>query len=361
MNIIRKVSFVLLFSLLFLTGCGKAQQESKQEEYKESSLGDVIFLEDETGKISIDLTQNETIKGNYDELMAVLEGVDKDKIVAINTYVGNILYGMGITPYGVTNSSYLDTELQARRGKVESIVDGKIIYNSESNVSADQVITEIGGFIPAQVNKEVIVALQPDLVLGADVQLDKNGDLDSLKSITKIHFNKQKTYYDIFVMIQAFEDTYDIDEHTQALFKKFRSDVDQINVLLEKNKDNFGKKVAILQFGRTKLYTKNHTYSVSKLAELAGLDNIYLNEENIEMSAEKLILDDPEYLLFFQYTGTKEEAVNKLVTDFGDETNPLSKLSAIKDKKILVTPFNGYSDLTFTENLLNLIVDVYDE
>lgn len=272
---------------------------------------------------------------NYNDLLEDLEELNielnsQTKIAVLTTSTANILDDLGMNIVGVTSSKNLNENLQA------GLEDGTIMNlgspispNLEQLMLLDEEVAFVGSNMPTQ---------------------EEYQSIENLISLPQVY------YYDIFYTISALINKFDLDQSAQAVFnnlvQKDQMAKELINPDLEVN-------AAVLKYAYGNFtIAPDNTYPGSLASELS-INNIYGDYSDIDMplDKEKLLLDDPEYIILYGKGDEMSEDVERLLEDPTFKT-----LSAYKeDKVIIIESISLNADIDSGDTLLKLSSDIYGQ
>jgi len=170
--------------------------------------------------------------------------------------------------------------------------DKKLIANTTyCVVPPDAGLKEKIGTV-TQMNVEKIISLKPDLVLAN--ALTKQKQINTLKSlgIWVVKFENPKTFSEMCQMTLKLGKVLGKEERAKQIIEKTRKEVDA--VIEETAK--LPKKRVFFQIGIKPLHTSVKETFINEYIELAGGENIALNERSGVYSREKVLQENPDVI-----------------------------------------------------------------
>lgn len=318
----RKLINFCLIAVMGLTGCGANTYNTvalnftqKDENYQ--------LIPDENAE-------------NYNQLLTDLDslGVELNsdtKVAVVATSTANIIDRLGMNIVGVTSSDDLDDNLKA------GLDDGSV--------------TDLGS--PMSVNLEQLTTLDEDIVfVGSNMPYQEEYDsIDNLIVLPQVY------YYDIFYTISGLISEFSLDQGAQDVFNQMVL-LDQQAKEISSSYDGEPKSAAVLKYAYGNFtIAPDNTYAGSLATEL-GISNVYGDYTDIELPVdkEKLLADDPEYIILYGKGDDMQAEADKLLADPTFQT-----LSAAKnDKVIVLQSISLNADIDSAQTLYDLSMDVYE-
>ncbi len=319
----KKYIGILTFILvLVLTGCGNQTISSDSLIFEQN--GDNYSL-------SKDI-ESETLTQLQKDLDDLNVDLNKDtKVAVIATSTANIIDELGMNIVASTSSKQLNDNLK------QELDNGSVI--------------DLGS--PLEPNMEQLLKTDADLVLvGSNMpHQDKYDTIDNLVVVP------QKQYYDIFYTVDTLIKKFGLDQKAQSVFNKMVEN-DQEAKKIAENKKIEGTAVALKYSYGNITIAPNQTYIGSLLQEL-NIPNLYGDNKDIDvaMSKEKLLLDNPEYIIIYGKGEDMQEKIADLKTN-----DDLKNLKAYQDNHIIILQSESLNaDINSAETLLELSKDIYGQ
>ncbi len=318
----RYIGILTLVFVFILTGCGNQTiaTDSLSFEQKGDNYSLSKDIESET------LTQLQT---DLDNLNIDL---NKDtKVAVIATSTANIIDELGMNIVASTNSKQLNDNLK------QGLSDGSVI--------------DLGS--PLEPNMEQLLKTDADVVLvGSNMpHQDKYDTIDNLVVVP------QKQYYDIFYTVDTLIKKFGLDQKAQSVFNQM-VETDQEAKEIAKNQKIEGNAVALKYAYGNITIAPNQTYIGSLLQEL-NIPNLYGENKDIDvaMSKEKLLLDNPEYIIIYGKGDDMQEKIEDLKTN-----DDLKNLKAYQNNHIITLQSESLNaDINSANTLLELSKDIYGQ
>ncbi|WP_350257778.1 ABC transporter substrate-binding protein [Scrofimicrobium sp. R131] len=202
-----------------------------------------------------------------------------------------------------------------------------------------------------QISQEVVIAQEPDLVMGMPDGITRAGMKDAGANVLVQNVfcegNQQPATWDtLYDQLKEYGQVFDRNAEADELIASLKDRVAQMEA---KTKDAPPRTAAVLypSIGGGPVYTYGTLSMAEPQLEAAGFKNVFddVNERVFEVSAEELIERNPDVLILLyqgDLAGIKEEVVN---------LPGISAVNAVKNDAILPLLFN------FTEPATPLTVD----
>ncbi|MBW1897811.1 MAG: ABC transporter substrate-binding protein [Deltaproteobacteria bacterium] len=154
-----------------------------------------------------------------------------------------------------------------------------------------------------QMNVEKIISLSPDLVLANALTKQKQINILESLGIRVVKFENPKTFSEMCQMTLKIGRVLGKEEKAKQIIEKTRKEVDAV---IEKTGKLLKKRVFI-QIGIKPLHTAVKETFVNEYIELAGGENIALNEKSGVYSREKVLQENPD-VIFIATMGSSRTA-----------------------------------------------------
>jgi len=154
-----------------------------------------------------------------------------------------------------------------------------------------------------QMNVEKIISLRPDLVLANALTKQKQINILESLGIRVVKFENPKTFSEMCRMTLRIGRVLGKEEKAQQIIEKIRKEVDAV---IEKT-GKFPKKRVFIQIGIKPLHTAVKETFINEYIELAGGENIALNERSGVYSREKVLQENPD-VIFIATMGSSRTA-----------------------------------------------------
>lgn len=172
-------------------------------------------------------------------------------------------------------------------------------------------------------NIEKIIELKPDIVFVSMVKEDIVKKLEDL-GIKVFAVYDADNLDDAYTSINTIGKLINAEEKAQELVGTMKNKIEDIN---EKVKGEKAPSVYyVVDFGKGGDYTATGDTFIGKLIDMAGGDNIAKGTARWKYSLEKLIENDPEYIILPKNYGMKNEFI---------KTDGYKELSAVKNNKVI--------------------------
>ena len=343
----KKIFKVLGLTLLcgtVLAGCGK-EVETTSTEFMFGSQ--IAFTTKGESEINIDFEKsNSSINEKYEGLFTALNSADIDKIAIGSTTTVNMLSEIGFLPNAAPESKSLKPELAEK------------LYNIGEE--REDGILNIGSALSP--NIEILAKAGTELLLLSDALPPTKWEGSLAELGVQVQRINQSEYSDMFVILQAFKDTNQLDNHViNEKMLSMKNDLQAINEI-ERNGDD-PKNVAILVMSETT--TVNGDESVlGKVVKQLSLNNVFGSIKSSELNPEEILMKDPEYLIIYGEGLTREELTKMFEEKFMTSESALANLQAVKDGKCIFIgddtfQFMGSIDFNITKVMRQIVEGIY--
>lgn len=285
-KIINKFAIIFITVLFMFTSvaCGNASVNNDNLENKNTEASAVssskypLTIKDSRGK---EVTIDKEVK----------------RIVSVAPTVTEIIYGLGKGNELVGRTDYCDYPSEVKN--VESI----------GNITDPSV--------------EKIVELKPDIVFVSMVKEDIVKKLEDL-GIKVFAVYDADNLDDAYTSIVTIGKLIGAEEKAQEIVGTMKNKIKDINekVKMEKAPSVY----YVIGFGKDGDYAATGDTFIGKLIDMAGGDNIAKGTARWKYSLEKLIENDPEYIILPKNYGMKDEFI---------KTDGYKELSAVKNNKVI--------------------------
>ncbi len=318
----RYIGILILVFVFVLTGCGNQTIATDSLSFEQK--GDNYSLSKDIESETLTELQTDLDNLNID--------LNKDtKVAVIATSTANIIDELDMNIVASTNSKKLNDNLK------QKLSDGSII--------------DLGS--PLEPNMEQLLKTDADVVLvGSNMpHQDKYDTIDNLVVVP------QKQYYDIFYTVDTLIKKFGLDQKAQSVFNQM-VETDQKAKEIAKDQKIEGNAVALKYSYGNITIAPNQTYIGSLLQEL-NIPNLYGDNKDIDvaMSKEKLLLDNPEYIIIYGKGDDMQEKIEDLKTN-----DDLKNLKAYQDNHIITLQSESLNaDINSANTLLELSKDIYGQ
>lgn len=181
-------------------------------------------------------------------------------------------------------------------------------------------------------NIEKIIELKPDLVIASTYfKEDATKELEAL-GIKVILLYKADDFNGVYDIINTLGQIMNVQDKSKALVNSMK---EKIELVKEKVADKEAPKVYyVVGFGKDGDYTATGDTFVSQALEMAGGDNIAKDATGWKYSLEKIIENNPEYIIIPKNYGMKAQFII---------TAGYKELSAVKNNKVIEVDDNLFS------------------
>ncbi|WOO87899.1 ABC transporter substrate-binding protein [Mollicutes bacterium LVI A0039] len=318
----KKIMALILVTALLLTGCSSKTYSTIALNFKQSG-GDYKLVPDENA-------------ANYNQLITDLESLNIDlnsdtKVAVLSTSTANLLDNLGLNIVGVTSSKNLNDNLK------EGLEDGTIV--------------DLGS--PISPNLEQLTSLDEEIIfVGSNMPVQEEyAALDNLVTLPQVF------YYDIFYTVYGLISEFKLGDDAQAVFNQMVI-TDQMAKDIEKTYTDENPSAAVLKYAYGNFtIAPDNTYAGSLATEIK-VENIYGDYTDVELPVdmEKLLLDDPQYIILYGKGDDMQADVDKLMED-----PVFSSLTAAKEGRVVVLEsISLNADIESADTLLQLSTDIYE-
>ena len=316
MNKLKKFLTVIFSSIIIILmfGC------SKNETIKSIEFGDDLKFTKHENYITIDLeNSSELIKEKHKKLSETLSNTEiLNEIVALTTTTANILYEAGITPIGAPESESL----------LSAIKENQYKLNNSNEFNKDKILNIGSALSP---NTELIIELNPKLALYSDA-FNHADYISTLENANiKVNALGQSDYTDMFILIDVLGKLYNYqNEQVNNLMKNMVSSLEQTNTLIDNNKTEEKKTIAILQIAGDSILVNGDNSVIGRITKSINLENIFASSQNVELNQEALISGNPDYIIYYTH-GTSDDVLNIFNEKLIDPNGNFYILDAVKN------------------------------
>ncbi len=276
----KKIFKVLGLTLLcgtVLAGCGK-EVETTSTEFMFGS--DIAFTTKGESEINIDFEKsNSSINEKYEGLFTALNSADIDKIAIGSTTTVNMLSEIGFLPNAAPESKSLKPELAEK------------LYNIGEE--REDGILNIGSALSP--NIEILAKAGTELLLLSDALPPTKWEGSLAELGVQVQRINQSEYSDMFVILQAFKDTNQLDNHViNVPPTKWEGSLAELGVQVQRiNQSEYSDMFVILQAFKDTNQLDNHVINEKMLSmknDLQAINEIERNDDDPKNVAIFVIL-----------------------------------------------------------------------
>lgn len=280
----KKILFVMILSILTLTGCSNATQDESDVAMKE--------VEDAMGTVSVPESPK--------------------RIVTLTNESTEALVSLGITPVGAVNSWL-----------------GDPYYDYYGDALKDT--TPVG--LEGDPNLEAISSLEPDLIIGNKMR--NEDQYDQLTQIAPTVFSST-IRGDWKENFEFYADVVGMSEKGEELINNYNQRINDISSLLDE-KGLLDKEVSVVRYmdGKTRMYL-NDSFSGVILNDL-GVNQTYIDGSEddfaLEITKEQLAENAGDIIIYFTFISNDSDGALQTKEDWNND--PLiQNLDAVKNNQV---------------------------
>ena len=226
------------------------------------------------------------------------KGEDSPRIVSVSPSVTELIYAFGKEDQLVGRSDYCD-------------------YPSET-----EDIPSVGSLLDP--NVEMIIELEPDILFISAYFKDEIAKTLEEAGIESTVILDAEDFEGSFDVINEVGEMLDAKSEAEELVTKLKGEIEEIQ---EKTSGQEQPTVYyVVGFGKNGDFTATGDTYIAEILKAAGGTNIAQDASDWMFSIEKIIEEDPEYIIISENYGMKEEFV---------QTEGYKELSAVKNNKVI--------------------------
>ena len=263
-----------------------------------------------------------------------------ERIVLLESAPVTTLDGIGVLDRVVSRAGafppgYYDEDLAARIEAIPTLSD------------------EIDASGHLQISQEMVIAQEPDIVLGLPDGVTREAMADAgaqvvVQNVYCASDHERSSFETLHAQIETCGRIFDHGEEAEALSTSLQERIDAVS---ESAKDLATATAAVLypSVGGGPLYTYGAASMVTAQLDALGIENVFADtaERVFEISAEPLLAADPDVLIvLYQTDGDGSDVVEEMISQ-----DQLGSLRAVQDQALLPLLFN------FAEPASPLVVD----
>lgn len=219
-----------------------------------------------------------------------------------------------------------------------------------------QLNTANSGSGHAQVSTEAILAVEADMTMSSDRDLDFDALADAgVQNYAQPGYCKNKTpepakIDDIYTAIDEIAEIFDVPSKAEEVKASLKDRIDAAKA--GAGADNGTAAVVFVTPGETELWTYGQASMTNVVLETAGLKNVYGDhgERVFKLNLEDLLSKNPDRLILL-YVGDDAKAVEEAFAS----NATTSELKAVKDQKVKTMPY------AWADPATSLVVDGIEE
>ena len=263
-----------------------------------------------------------------------------ERIVLLESAPVTTLDGIGVLDRVVSRAGafppgYYDEDLAARIEAIPTLSD------------------EIDASGHLQISQEMVIAQEPDIVLGLPDGVTREAMADAgaqvvVQNVYCASDHERSSFETLHEQIETYGRIFDHGEEAEALSTSLQERIDAVS---ESAKDLATATAAVLypSVGGGPLYTYGAASMVTAQLDALGIENVFADtaERVFEISAEPLLAADPDVLIvLYQTDGDGSDVVEEMISQ-----DQIGSLRAVQDQALLPLLFN------FAEPASPLVVD----